>query len=86
MTPLKSALKELLGLFVEDEFLAVGLLCVVAGVFLLGKLLLIHSLSVGFVLLVGCVAVLVAGVWRTATHPARRAWPPDEPPSVASKI
>ena len=66
MALLKSASKELLGLFVEDEFLAVGILCVVAGALILSKVLLIHPLSVGLALLIGCLAVLVAGVWRTA--------------------
>jgi hypothetical protein len=66
MTILKAASKELLGLFVEDEFLAAGILCIVAGVIFLSKVLSIHSLPVGLALLAGCVTILVAGVWRTA--------------------
>ena len=74
MAFLKSASKELLGLFVEDEFLAVGILCVATGVLILSKVLHIHPPSVGLALLVGCLTVLAVGVWRTAR--SRRAEAP----------
>ena len=42
MTELKAAAKELLGLFMEDEFLAIGILVIVAVVFFETQVLHIH--------------------------------------------
>jgi len=59
-------LHELVGLFVDDEFLAVAVLAVVglaaACAFLIGA----PQVVVGAVLLVGCVGVLVSSVLKTS--------------------
>jgi hypothetical protein len=68
MTMLKALMKELLGLFIEDQFLAIGILCVIAAVLFQAWVLHIHSLAVGLTLLVGCVTVLLASVRQTARH------------------
>jgi hypothetical protein len=71
-----TALRELLGLFLEDEFLALGILFV-AGVATVitktwpVKTWPVDSLTAGAGLLFGCLAVLVIGVLRTS-HNHRR--------------
>ena len=62
---LRTALKEIIGLFVDDELLAVGILVVVAATAVAAKLMGLASLAAA-VLLGGCLAVLVLGVMRTA--------------------
>jgi hypothetical protein len=58
--------RELLGLFLDDEFLAVAALAVVGAAAILIKALHVAPLVAGFVLLGGCVAVLCLSIWRTA--------------------
>jgi hypothetical protein len=63
---LKGALREILGLFVDDELLAVGILVVVALTAAIAKLTALGTSLAGVVLLGGCLAILVLGVMRTA--------------------
>ena len=66
MNALKAVWAELIGLFVDDEFLAVAILAVVALAALLATLAALPPLGVGAVLFLGCLGALVVGVWRTA--------------------
>lgn len=66
MSTLRAAFKELLGLFVDDEALALGILAVVALAGVLAALMPEPSLLAGAVLLFGCLGVLVATAVRTA--------------------
>lgn len=59
--------RSLFGLFVDDEFLAVATLAVVAATAALIFGLGVQTLFAGGVLLVGNVAVLVIGTARTAS-------------------
>lgn len=59
MSALRSILKELAGLFVDDRFLAAGVLAVVAASWLLITNAAGSAVS-GSVLLLGCLGVLVA--------------------------
>jgi uncharacterized membrane protein len=65
MNALKMMLANIAGLFVDDEFLALGILVVVAIAALLAKGTA-NALAAEITLLGGCVAVLVVGVWRSA--------------------
>ena len=56
---------ELLGLFVDDEFLAVVIIAIVALAAVAAWLLQLPALA-GAVLVVGCVGVLVLSAWRGA--------------------
>jgi hypothetical protein len=63
-----AVLKELRGLFVEDEFLAVGILAAVA---LVGMLVWADVFStdiIGLILILALLGVLVAGVLRTVAR------------------
>lgn len=59
-------LRELLGMFVDDEFLAIAVLSVVAVAAGLSLWLPAPPLLVGGVLLVGCVAVVVSSALRAS--------------------
>jgi hypothetical protein len=59
-------LRELIGLFVDDEFLALAVLAVVAVAALLAFGLAAPPMLVGAVLLVGTVAVLVSSALTAA--------------------
>lgn len=61
----------LVGLFIDDEFLAVAILAVVAATAALILVVGVAPLAAGALLLVGNVAVLVAGVVRTANRHQR---------------
>ena len=64
MTTLRLILRELLGLFIDDEFLAIAIIAVVltaAGLVLIVKS---PSIYIGSFLLLGCVGVLCHSVWR----------------------
>jgi hypothetical protein len=65
MNLLKTAIREIVGLFIDDEFLAVATL-VVVGV----TAMVVKGTTAGVMAEVtlpgGCLLVLVAGVWRTA--------------------
>jgi hypothetical protein len=62
---LKAALREIIGLFVDDELLAVGTIVVVALTAAVARLAGLPAVAAA-VLLGGCLAVLVLGVMRTA--------------------
>ena len=66
MNTLSLILRELVGLFVDDEFLAIAILLVVGLAAACAFLLAAPSIVVGTVLLVGCVGVLVSSVLRTS--------------------
>jgi hypothetical protein len=61
-----TALRELLGLFLEDEFLALGILFVAGVATVITKTWPVDSLTAGAGLLFGCLAVLVTGILRTS--------------------
>jgi hypothetical protein len=66
-----TAWRELLGLFLEDEFLALGILFVAGVATVITKTWSVDSLTAGAGLLFGCLAVLVIGVLRTSHHHRR---------------
>jgi hypothetical protein len=66
MSTLRAVCAELLGLFVDDEALALGIVVVVALAGALTVLMPEPSLPAGAVLLFGCLGVLVATAIRTA--------------------
>jgi hypothetical protein len=58
---------EIVGLFLDDEFLAVAALIVVCTAAVLVKAIDIKPVVGGGALLGGCVGVLLMSVWRTAS-------------------
>ena len=66
MNLLRASFREIVGLFLDDEFLAVAVLSVIAVAAVLTKLHVIAPLAVGAVLLAGSLGVLLTSVWRTA--------------------
>jgi hypothetical protein len=66
MSAVKAVLAELLGLFVDDGGLALGILAVVAVAGALSVLQPELSLDASAILLLGCIGVLVANVIRAA--------------------
>lgn len=66
MTIVLLILRELLGMFVDDEFLALAVLAVVAVAAGLSLWLTAPPLLVGGVLLVGCVTVVVSSALRAS--------------------
>ena len=66
MNTLSLILRELFGLFVDDEFLAIGVLAVVATSAASAFLIDAPQGVVGAVLLGGCIGVLVLSVLKTA--------------------
>ena len=58
--------KELIGMFIDDEFLAIAVLAVVALSAICAFVLSAPQLVVGGVLLVGCVFVLVSSVFKAS--------------------
>ena len=65
MNVLSLVLQELVGMFIDDEFLAIAILIVVAAAAALAFGVGASSLLVGTVLLVGCIAVLLSSVFKT---------------------
>ena len=65
MNTINEILRGVLGLFVDDELLAVGVFVVVGLTALFRHIPGINELVAGAVLLFGCVIVLVIGVVRT---------------------
>jgi hypothetical protein len=61
----------IIGLFVDDELLAIGILCVVGLTALLLDVFSLEPLAAGAVLLCGNVLVLGVGAARTARRLAR---------------
>jgi hypothetical protein len=66
MNLLRATGNEILGLFLDDEFLAVAALVVVSSVAVLLRAFSVVPLTAGGVLLGGCVGVLLISIWRTA--------------------
>ena len=58
--------RELIGMFIDDEFLAMAVLAVVALAATCAFLLAAPQLVVGGILLVGCVFVLVSSVLKAS--------------------
>ncbi len=58
--------RELIGMFIDDEFLAMAVLAVVALAAACAFLLAAPQVVVGGVLLVGCVFVLVSSVFKAS--------------------
>ena len=58
--------EEIIGLFLDDEFLAVTVLILVVAVIVLVKALDLVPLAAGLLLLSGCVTILFISVLRTA--------------------
>jgi predicted benzoate:H+ symporter BenE len=67
MNLLHASFREIVGLFLDDEFLAAAVLIVVGAAAVLMRLQAVAPLAVGAVLLAGCLGVLLMSVWRTAT-------------------
>jgi hypothetical protein len=66
MNLLNSVIREIVGLFVDDEFLALATLAVVGATAIVVKGTAIDARVAGVMLLGGCLVVLLGGVWRTA--------------------
>jgi hypothetical protein len=66
MNLLNSVVREIVGLFVDDEFLALATLAVVGVTAIVVKGTTIDARVAGVLLLGGCLVVLLGGVWRTA--------------------
>jgi hypothetical protein len=66
MSVLISALRQFAGLFVEDGWLALAILGIVALAAIVALLMPRLSLTAGAILLFGCLGVLVANVMRAA--------------------
>ena len=64
MTTLRLILRELFGLFIDDEFLAIAIIAVVSTAAGLAFIVKSPSIYVGSFLLLGCVGVLCHSVWR----------------------
>ena len=65
MNIVKAILRELLGMFVDDDSLAFAILAVIAITALLGTFLDAAPIWTGATLLIGCVVVLVENAFRT---------------------
>jgi uncharacterized membrane protein YdjX (TVP38/TMEM64 family) len=68
MSALMSVFRQLTGLFVDDGWLAVAIICIVALAAVLALLTPRLSLAAGAVLLFGCLGVLLVNVIRAAQH------------------
>lgn len=60
--------KEIIGLVLDDEFLAVSVLILVGTVIILLKALSLVPIAGGLLLLIGCVAILLVSVSRAAAE------------------
>jgi hypothetical protein len=63
--------REFFGLFVDDEFLAVAILAVIAGCAAIAAYTDVTAIAVGGMLLAGCVVVLLASVFRGSRRTPR---------------
>jgi hypothetical protein len=66
MMMLKEIVAELIGMFVGDARLTIGVLAIVASAAALIKLADINPLGAGGILLVGCLGLLIENVHRSA--------------------
>lgn len=64
MNALRLIFREFVGLFVDDEFLAIAVIAVIAASAAVAQIEGVPALCVGAMLLVGCIAVLLASVVR----------------------
>lgn len=64
--------RSIVGLFIDDEFLAIGIIAIVAMTAGLIFVFEVSPLLAGGALLIGNVAVLALGAWQTATKRQRR--------------
>jgi hypothetical protein len=71
MNMLRAAFRELIGLFVDDGWLAVEIVAVVVLAAISATLIPDMPLAAGAILLFGCLAVLLANVVRAAAMPSR---------------
>ena len=62
---IKGIWSELVGLFVDDEFLAIAIVALVMGVGVLRYLEIVDPVVAGAGLVIGLPAILIAGVVRT---------------------
>lgn len=69
MTRLKLALKELLGLFVDDLPFTLGIVVWLAFAGLILTRVPVHPRLLAAIFVLGLLAVLLASVWRTAMRP-----------------
>jgi uncharacterized membrane protein YdjX (TVP38/TMEM64 family) len=68
MSELISLLRQLAGLFVDDGWLAVAILCIIVLAAFFAVLMPGLPLVAGGILLFGCLAALLANVVRAAQH------------------
>jgi hypothetical protein len=66
MNIVRLAVKELIGMFIDDGNLALLALLLIAAVTVAVKFLALPALFGGVLLLVGCLAILVHSAWRAA--------------------
>lgn len=66
MNVIRLIFQEFVGLFVDDEMLAVSILAVVGGCWLLSHFLHDTSITIGALLVIGCVGVLLSSVVQGA--------------------
>jgi hypothetical protein len=66
MNTIKAAIREIIGLFIDDGFLALGTLAVVGIAAILLKATTAGTIAGELTLLVGCLVILILGIWRTA--------------------
>jgi hypothetical protein len=71
MNMLGAVFRELIGLFVDDGWLALEIVAVVVLAAISATLLPNMPLATGAILLFGCLAVLLANVVRAAAMPSR---------------
>jgi hypothetical protein len=68
MTLIANAIRQLVKLFVDDGWLALAIIVIVAIVALLARLVPDLSLAAGAILLFGCLGVLLANVLMSAAR------------------
>ena len=68
MTLIANAIRQIVKLFVDDGWLALAILVIVAIVALLARLVPDLSLAAGAILLFGCLGVLLANVLTSAAR------------------
>jgi hypothetical protein len=68
MKTVVSVVREVAGLFVDDDWLALAIVAIIALAGIFSVVLPDHPLPVGAILLFGCLGVLVANVAMAARH------------------
>ena len=72
MNVIRTALAELVGMFIDDGQLALTLIALIAAVTLAVKIAGIGGLAGGLVLLAGCILLLLESVYRDARRKAAK--------------